>query len=181
MRDSHVRLAALVCLALAVGLPAGLRADESFESRIEGTWEASVSESKARENIDREIEDLLDQMIFFKRPFARGELREATDPCSTLRIGLGDEKLTMRCDDLKPTTSRKDGTSTEWTSYDGESYTLSQTVESDRIVQTFDSDRGLRTNIYSLKDDDTLLLEVELDSGQIPEPLTYERTFERAE
>ncbi|MFB6350851.1 MAG: hypothetical protein ABEN55_06180 [Bradymonadaceae bacterium] len=181
MPDRTVYLGIVCCIGLLVGLPTGLRADQSFETRIEGTWEATTSDAKAREKIDGEIDELVAKMFFFKRPFARSQLREATQPCSTIRIELGDDDVTMQCDDRQPTPSPKDGSPTDWTSADGETYTLTQHVKSDRVVQTFDSGNGVRTNTYRLKDADTLVLDVELDSDQLPEPLTFERTFERAE
>jgi hypothetical protein len=180
MLDRPLRTA-VVLLALLWVLPTPLRAEESFESRIEDTWEAPDSKEQAREKIDEAIDEVVSQMIFFKRPFARGELQEATEPCDQLQIGIDSKRVTIQCDDIKPTTSKKDGTSTEWTDEEGETFTLSQEVQSDEIVQTFESDRGTRTNTYSLEDEETLLLEVKLEGSQLPEPLTYERTFDRAE
>ena len=119
MLDRRIRLALLTCIATSVlcALPADLRAEESFADRIEGTWEASTTASEARRQIDEEIEKVVSQMIFYKRPFARNELQDATQPCGTLYIGVGAENATIRCDDRKPTTAPKDGDPTEWTSY----------------------------------------------------------------
>ena len=183
MLDRRIRFVLMACIATSVLtiLPSAPRAEESFADRIEGTWEATTTDQQAREKIDEEIDEVVGQMIFFKRPFARNELQEATEPCSELQIAVADEKATIRCDDRKPTTAPKDGTSIEWTSYEGETYMITQHVRDDRIVQTFDSDRGLRTNTYSLTDGEKLRLEVEIDGDQLPEALTYERTFERDE
>lgn len=180
MLHSSVRIATVALVAaLLWSVPSSPRAGESFDSRVEGTYGATTSEAEARESIDEKIEEVVSQMVFFKRPFARSKLKEGTEPCSTIRIGLDSRRVTLRCDDRKPTTTKKDGTSTEWTDSEGETYTLSQKVESDQIVQSFESERGTRTNTYSLTDDDTLLLEVEIDGSQLPEPLTYSRTFDR--
>lgn len=117
-------------------------------------------------------------MYFFKKPFARSKLREATAPCTTLVVRAPDTEVSIQCDDRPPAVSPRDGTATDYVDDDGETTTLRQRVESDRIVQSFESDRGTRTNVYHF-DGETIRLSVTIEGDALPEPIDYERTFRR--
>lgn len=179
LRDSsNILLAA----ALVVGgslVATSAAAGDEFADRIEGTFEATVAESTARARIDKQVEKVVAQMAFYKKPFARNQLQEGTAPCQKLIFGYDDDRISIQCDDRRPAVSNPDGTRTTYTEQDGTSHGLEQTVYDDRIVQFFDSENGTRTNTYRLQGDDTLELSVKLDSSQIPEPITYTRTFQR--
>ncbi len=174
-------VASTTLLVLLVGSPETLRAEESLEDRIEGTFEAAESPKKERKRLDKKVEGIVEQMSFYKRPFARGELRDATDPAQKLSISFDGEKVEIQFDDDPPAVSKKDGTPGTWTNTEGEAHELKQTVGANRIVQSFTNDEGTRKNTFSLEDDDTLVMQVEIDSSQMPEPLTYRRTFRRAD
>jgi len=168
---------AFVTLLLAAALPA--RAAGDFASRIEGTWKAPVTKEQARKKIDREIDKLVAKMFFFKRPFARGKLKSATQPCARLVFAIGEDQVSIICDDKRPTITEGKDKPHKWVSDDGTEYTITQKLTDDRIVQTFDSGGGVRTNTYRITDDGKLRLDVKVESSQLPEPLTYSRTFEK--
>ncbi len=146
---------------------------------LEGDYEAVRSDEQARERINRQLNTVIEKMTFYKKPFARSKLRNATVPCPSITIRDRDDEVSVQCGDDRPAVSPVDGTETEYTNRDEESYTLSQQVESERIVQVFESENGTRTNVYMLEDDDTLLLSVTVEGEQLPEPITYQRRFER--
>ena len=168
---------AILCLAGLPSQPAF--AGESFADKIEGTYESADRNEKARRRINKQIDKVVGEMFFIKRPFARSELEEATEPCDRIEIDSGDGEITIVCDDRKPTTTKPDGTTERWTSRDDETYRLSQSVEDDRIVQVFENDDGKRTNTYRLDGEDKLVLDVKIESDSLPMPLTYTRKFDR--
>ena len=182
MGRRSLRLSTLTCISACalLLLPAATAVgDGNFAERVEGTWEGANSKEEARRNINAEIEKVVGKMFFVKRPFARNELKDATEPCDQIAIETGDEHLSITCDDRKPAVTEGKGTPRNWVSKEGEKYTMSQKLEDDRIVETFDGDSGIRTNTYRLTDNETLVMKVKIKSGQLPVPLTYSRTFEK--
>lgn len=181
MTPSLVLIAALTFAGTLAGSPpAAHAASDTFFSKIEGDWQATRSDSKARSHIDESIEALLGEMYFFKRPFARSRLKEATTPCSELTFeDKTNGRILIRCDQRKPAVSKADGTPTTYVDEEGTSYTLRQTLHDNRITQVFEGDSGTRTNVYRLTDDGKLELDVTLEAGQLPSALEYEREFKR--
>ena len=175
------RLAPIVFVAAFVFTlaPSAVLAEEGFSERITATWEATDSKQKARQKINEEINALVAKMFFIKRPFARSQLKGATDPCDELTIAVGEEVVSIICNGKKPTVTEGKGEPKRWVSREGEEYTITQKLEENRIVQTFDSGGGVRTNVYRLTDEETMVLDVTVESGKLPEPLTYSRTFQK--
>lgn len=180
-RTLPIVVAILTAAVTLVSLPVHSRAEESFEDNIEGTFESARSTTKERKRLDKKVEALVQKLPFYKRPFARGELKNGTEPCEEIVFSFDDDEVTITCDDDKPAVAPRDGSPTEWSDREGNTYTLTQKVESDRIVQKFDGEDGSRTNVYRLEGEDTLVLEAKIASEQLPEPLTWQRKFERAD
>jgi hypothetical protein len=178
-RTSTWRLLATIAAFVFTLAPSAVLAEEDFSERITATWQATDSKEEARRAINEEINELVAKMFFVKRPFARSQLKGATDPCAELTVAADDENVSIICNGKKPTITEGKGEPKKWVSREGEEYTITQKLEDDRIVQTFDSGGGVRTNVYRLKDDETMVLDVTVESGKLPEPLTYTRTFRK--
>ena len=180
LRDvPDILLATLLVTGVALVAAQPASAGNSFGDEIEGTYEAVSSKSTARKRIDKQIEKVVQEMPFYKRPFARNQLQESTTPCETLTFGYDSDEISIQCDDDKPAVAKPDGTRTSYTEADGDTHRLTMTVHSDRVVQVFTSDNGSRTNTYRLGDEGTLVMSVRLESSQLPEPITYTRAFKR--
>lgn len=180
-RTLPIVVAILTTAVTLVSLPAHPRAEESVEDQIEGTFESARSTEKERKRLDKIVEALVQKLPFYKRPFARGELKDGTDPCEKVVFSFDDDEATITCGDRKPAVAPSDGTPTKWTNREGDEFTLTHRVKSNRIIQKFDGEDGSRTNVYRLEGEDTLVLEAKIASEQLPEPLTWQRKFERAE
>jgi len=172
-------LACALVLGIALVASPSASADDSFSEKIEGSYQSSTSTSVARDRIDKRIESVVEKMPFYKRPFARNKLQEGTSPCQNVTFSYDDGEISIRCDSRPPAVAPSDGTTTEYTDESGETHRLSQTVREDRVIQVFNSENGSRTNTYRLSGDDTLVMTAKLESPQLPEPITYARTFER--
>lgn len=146
---------------------------------LEGTWSATNSAKEARDRIDAQIDAVVSEMSFIKRPFARRRLTKVTEPCQTTSLTrLPDARIEIHCKGRNPAVAPLDGTPVQWTDRDGETFRLTQKVEEDRIVQTFRGEDGTRRNTYR-REGDRMILDARLTSDQLPEPLTFRRTFER--
>ncbi|MFP4599360.1 MAG: hypothetical protein ACLFVJ_13970 [Persicimonas sp.] len=166
-----------VALLVAVSAPA---ADEQADAReqFSGTWELSLSEAQAREQIDQAIEDVVEQMFFIKRPFARSELRGVTEPCATLQIDFPGEQVAVQCDDKPPSVSPNGDERVRYEAADGTIYRVEQKQSGRVLRQIFYSDDGRRTNTMHLsRDGRTFDMRVSIDSDQLPEAVEYELTF----
>lgn len=170
---------ALMCLLCAVAVPALAADDGDALDDLQGTWEATNSLEDARSNIDAQIDAVVSEMSFIKRPFARRRLTKVTKPCQKMTFDrLEDARVEIHCTSRKAAVAPLAGTPVRWTDEDGETFTLTQKVEEDRIVQTFKGEDGTRRNTYR-REGDKMILDAKLTSDQLPEPLTFRRTFER--
>jgi len=168
---------ALSCLVLIT--PNHASAEDSITDQVSGDWKSMQSRKQVRDKIDKRVEKFMDELPFYKRPFARPRLKTATEPCWTLTFKRPDtDTISITCHNDKPVVTPDDGTKKRWTSNDGDSYDVTQTVHDDKIVQVFESDSGTRTNTYRV-DGDNMTLDIRLASPQLPIDLTYTRYFER--
>ena len=175
----RIATTALLLVLCCTAGPAVASEDADALDALEGTWQATNSREEARANIDAQIDAVVAEMSFIKRPFARRRLRKVTRPCQTMAFErLTEARVEIHCTSRKAAVAPLDGTSVKWTDEDGETFTLTQTVHDDRIVQTFVGEDGTRRNVYR-PDGDTMTLDAQLTSDQLPEPLTFQRTFRR--
>lgn len=173
-------------LPFAILLPAVLLAPASafadraeFAEKIEGEYESTEPLDQVRDRLDAQVEKSVERMAFYKRPFARPRLQDAVKPCKQVTFRFPEEgRFEVQCDDDPPSIAAWDGTETEYEGEEGDVYDLSQTVESDRIVQVFESENGSRTNVYRLQGD-TVVMKATLRSEMLPEPITFQRKFTR--
>lgn len=120
------------------------------------------------------IDRVANEMFFLVRPFVRARLRDATDPCPTLNIDPEPRELEIWCDrDEDRFTSPPDGRPVQ-TEFEGERFTLSQTVTARGIEQRFRNAEGERVNHYRLERGGQILaMHVELRSPQLADPVRY--------
>jgi hypothetical protein len=181
MTMRRVATTALLLLLCSIAAP-GVASDGSDTDaldELEGTWQATNSREDARARIDEQIDAVVAEMSFIKRPFARRRLTKVTRPCQTMTFQrMENARVEVHCTTRKAAVAPLDGTPVRWTDEDGEAFTLTQKVHDDRIVQTFEGEDGTRRNVYR-PDGDTMILDATLTSDQLPEPLTFRRTFTR--
>ena len=139
---------------------------------LEGTWVTDDTTS-----VDEAVDEAVRQLPFWKRPFARTQLRSVTSPCSSLEIlELGDQ-LSITCDDRVPAVQVPGSGPGEHVDEYDNTFVLAMQLQDGEIVQTFTTEDGSRTNIYS-RQGDQLVLDVVVSSPRLPEDVTYTRTFE---
>jgi hypothetical protein len=178
------RLSLVICLLVAVGFslgPSSVAADDSSEiDAFTGNYRSTLSKSQARKQIDKSIESLVDDMAFYKRPFARSKLENRTPPCIDLKISYDDGDVGLKCDNRRRAKAKLDGKRRNFKPTGGDPVKVSYAMKNGKLVQKFFSENGVRTNTYRLTNGGkTLKLAVEIQSSKLPRPLRYQRTFEK--
>lgn len=179
---THVRHCTLFAFALACGLalssPQVALADDDANEKLAGTYELATSRDQAREKINEEIDELVEDVSFIKRSFARSRLRDKTEPCAEIEIDFPDDDVSVQCGDDPAAVSPPDDQPTDYTADDGETYRLRQNVSGRTLTQRFTSDEGTRTNRLRFSEGkDAIDMKVTVESDQLPRPLEYSLRF----
>jgi hypothetical protein len=157
--------------AVALALPKGK----------ELKYEASKSHSANAKIIKSGIENAVEDMSFITRPIARGRLEKSNQAFKTITIKQTGSKIMIQNDGRKPVTSPADGSRAKWTREDGETFTVSQKVSDNKIVQIFYAEDGKKTLTYDFNDDfSQLTLSVVVESPKLSGPLKYSIAYEKA-
>lgn len=140
-----------------------------------GTWHFMPEES---DEIEQRIDRAVSHMNFLVRRIARGRLRGANRPVEWIEIRYPDQDVYIRFhDDEPPTISPRDGTFVPYTRADGEVVQVNTEVRDGVITQFFDSDDGQKEQVYRLRPDGSMALEVTVLSDRLREPFTYTWVF----
>lgn len=183
-RVSIESILSLVLIISGLAFPSLAAAEDSeidaAKGDFEGVYTSKDGVKKERKAINEVIEEIVDDMSFVKRPFARSALKDSTRPCPTLEIAFSGDQITLFCKTRSPIRSPLDGTAVDWTNEGGDPHRVSQALENGRIVQIFRGEDGSRKNVYTLKNDGKELeLEVTITSDDLPRALTYKRLFRK--
>ncbi|AWV88576.1 hypothetical protein [Bradymonas sediminis] len=180
MKTRALLLFVIFCLGTPTIALAQPPAGQTVQAQFAGTYVSTRNLKKDRAAIAQVIEELVDDMAFYKRSFARSALIESTEPCANLHVAFAADTITLNCKGHPDTTSPKNGAFINWEDDDGHIVRLSQKLDGQRIVQVFKNDDGTRENVYTLRDGGkSLLLSVTISSDQLPRPLKYSRVLQR--
>lgn len=169
---------AVTLLLLLPGVP--FAGEPSASVNFSGTFKSTLTKKQARAKIDESIDDIVDDMAFYKRPFARSILENRTPPCLKLEITLEDDEVALTCDGRRPARAPVDGTRHRFKPTDGDPVDLSYEMKGAKLIQKFYGENGVRTNTYRLAaGGEELRLDVEIRSSKMPRPLRYKRVFRR--
>ena len=172
MRETVHRLA-LACLVMLTAVQPAVAED----SGLRGVF---VGETQADAEIGKAIEAVVAKMNFITRPIARGRLMKTNPAYRRVEIVSAAGEFSVKFDDRAAVQAPLNGQSVEWMREDGEKFELTASRQGDRILQTFKSKDGRRSNRFSLSPDrDTLTMEVTIESEQLPAPIHYSMIFLR--
>jgi hypothetical protein len=157
------------CIVL-VGCIAVLGAGADETSSLSGTYKAVSERSN---DISQAIEKAVDKMSFIKRPIARGRLSRTNFAYQQIRIDLNANDVEVTYDTQAPIRMPLSGEPIKWKRADGEVFDVSARLQGDKLVQTYKAEDGTRVNSFSRDANGTLLLNVEVSSEQLPEPVRY--------
>ena len=132
------------------------------------------------DDIAAAINSTVADMLFIKRPIARGRLTKVNPAYKKVVISISDKEVLVKFDEREPIHMLPGGKSSPWTREDGDKFQVAAQVSKDQLIQTFKNDEGERTNIFKLSPDGkSLVLSATVKSPQLPKPLPYNISFGR--
>lgn len=157
------------CIVL-VGCIAAFGAAADEPSGLSGTYK---SVSDRGNDISQAIDAAVEKMNFIKRPIARGRLSRTNFAYKEIRIDLGATEAEITYDTQAPIRMPLSGEAIKWKRADGEVFDVSAKLQGGKLVQTYKAEDGMRVNTFSKDATGTLLLNVEVSSEQLPQPVKY--------
>jgi hypothetical protein len=127
------------------------------------------------------VEDIIGRGVgllsWYKRPFARGRLRETTKPAVWVSIEPNPGALRIRTE-VHDLTIPWDGELLDWEWKPGDPVDVSAEWAGGELLQDFHGSDGSRYNRYVLSADGRVLeLNVRIESDQLSEPLRYRLVY----
>jgi len=143
----------------------------------EGTF---ILDRAASDDVKAAIDRAAGEFNFLLRPFARSRLTKANPVPQKVRISYSPSEVSVQLDAAPPVIAPRDGRKATWKRDDGALFDLAARTEGGALHQTFKGDDGERTNVYRLRPDGKLAMEVTLSSPRLDKPLTYTLVFRRS-
>ena len=159
-------------LASALSIPAVASTD------ISGVWTLQDN-NNTQETLESAIEGVVQEMNFLFRALWRTVLKRETQVCSSWMLATTDESFLWQCDEIPANELALSANQTETMSDDGRLITGSY-KEGDRYVATIlESERGIRTNLWRMINENELEYTTTLESDKMPKPLTWKLKYTR--
>ncbi|HEX7049680.1 MAG TPA: hypothetical protein VF188_05660 [Longimicrobiales bacterium] len=134
------------------------------------------------DDIEQAIDRGTAELNFFKRPIARGRLRDVNAAYQTVEIEQTRSSIAIGFDGHPPIVTPADGAPIRWRRDDGEVFRVRAEWLDDALIQVFTADDGQRENLYTLDPDGrTLRMRVTITSRQLPAPIVYTLVYRRVE
>jgi hypothetical protein len=135
-----------------------------------------VGGERERAGLVKAIESVVEHMSIFIRDIARSRLRDANKIPSSLVIRREARRITVSLDDR--TYSAEIGAPpVSVIGSSGDALRLTHRVRDQRLIQTFEGERGSRINTFFIDPDGRLLIDVEVRSPRLPRDLRYRLSF----
>lgn len=175
-----------VALSAAAMMPSiEVRAEEppalaEAAARFEGSW-VPVNEATARAGILSAIENVVGEMNFIKRPFARSKLRSTNQLLANVQFQFSGAQLTYTYNGGKVIRTTVNGPAVRWKSPDDkEFYQVGTTLKDRRFTQTFRGADGSKQEVFDLDSSGkSLSYWAAVSSPKLPKVLRYSYPLKR--
>lgn len=147
-------------------------------TRYEGTFEYSATSAKARRTIDQAIEEVTDEMGFLKDGIAHDRLEEKLEVLPTIAIAVKGRSVAITFQGVTYR-SRLGGDSVLATTADNEEIRVRHYVKRRKLVEEIRTEKGRRINVFSLEDENRLVLTVIVSSPKLPSDVRYDMMYRR--
>jgi hypothetical protein len=149
--------------------------DGAEVDRFAATY-AFIGGERERTGLVKAIESVVEHMNIFIRDIARSRLRAANEIPSALIIRREARRVTVSLGDR--TYSADIGAPpVSVTGSSGDELRLTHRVRDQRLIQTFEGERGSRINTFFIDPDGRLLIDVIVRSPRLPRDLRYRLSF----
>jgi hypothetical protein len=119
--------------------------------------------------------------MFFGSGMATDRLTKTNQPPQKLVITQTASDITIQADSGQAIKTTMNGTPVSVTREDGEALQVSSIWQGTTLQRSFQAQDGLRVNSYALDPSGkTLTMGVQLTSGKLPAPLTYQLVYRKA-
>jgi hypothetical protein len=169
----------LVAVAFAALLACGLLQPihpAAAQANLQGTYTLDPATAG---NPAMAIENVTSQMGFLKRDIAKRRLTATNIPAQRLVITQTANEITIQADGALTISTPMNGAPTSVTGPDGGTIQVSTVWQGPTLVRTFTTPDATRTNSYSLSGN-TLTETVQVNSGELPQPLSYQLIYHKA-
>lgn len=184
MPSRHVwtSLGAAAVVAALGWTPNGIAA-KALEPNLDpllGTYRFVGGEKEVRE-VERAIDDAVDEMNIFIRGIARRRLREPNLPTDELRIDLENDTITIARSGQPAVSAPATGKRVTWKNpRNGNELRVAHRITPDgSLEQNLVGDRGVSTNVFSLAEDGRLLMKTTVEADKLPSTLRFTTTYAR--
>ncbi len=184
LRESHCGISLLTAqlinavLWLGHSTPVPLL-PEQIASRYQGRYQP-VNVRKQDQVVGAAIDNSLASFNVLIRWRAGNLLRQNNKIAPEVRISTQGKKILVMTPLRKSWWTELNGNPRSITTAKGLKASLSRSIESDRLVERFVSERGKRTHHISLNRDGTILLwRVVVESKELPKPIRYTLKYRR--
>lgn len=146
---------------------------------IEGKFRF-VGGAKEEKAVEDAIEKVVQEMLFIKRPIARGRLKERNKVASAWVFNSAGGNIKANAEGVMAWTSPASGAPADVKTSTGDDAKLSQKIVGNKLTQVFTTKEGKREATFTLgADGETLTMDVVLVSEQLPIPLKYSLTYKK--
>ncbi len=147
-------------------------------ANLSGVWTLQDA-NNTQATLESAIEGVVQDMNFVYRTIGRMVLKRETHVCNSLMLATSDESFLWQCDEIPANELALSANKTETMSDDGRLITGSY-KEGDRYVATIlESERGIRTNLWRMLNENELEYTTTLESDKMPKPLTWKLKYTR--
>lgn len=171
-----------VASAHAQGTPAPTgetAAAQPAAPKIDGKYRF-VGGEKEQKALEEAIEGVVQEMLFIKRPIARGRLKDRNKVASAWVFTTAGGQIRSTAEGIMSWSSPENGGPADVKTSTGDDAKLTQKAVDNKLIQIFKTKEGQRESIFTLGDDgQTLTMAVTLVSEQLPAPLKYTLTYKR--
>lgn len=156
------------------------RALESEVDRLVGTYRFVGGQKEIRE-VERAIDEAVDEMSFLIRGIARKRLKEPNLPTDEVQISLGNGKITISRSGQPAIAAPATGEVVTWRNpRNGNELEVTHRVtKAGALEQRLVGDRGVSTNLFSLSKEGRLVLKTTIDADKLPSTIRFSTTYAR--
>ncbi len=134
-------------------------------------------ESKA---VEEAIEKVVQEMLFIKRPIARGRLKDRNKVATSWTFTVAGGQIKSAAEGIMSWSSPENGSPADVKTSTGDDAKLSQKISGNKLTQVFTTKEGKRESVFTLgADGQTVTMDVVLVSEQLPIPLKYSLTYKK--
>lgn len=182
LRALRVRLLLVGGLAAVVlaSTPATGRTQSVALEAYEGGWSFSRSRRDVR-GLEQAIDHVVDQLNFFIREIARGEMRRRITPESRVRFNLlPGARISLAIDEWGPMTFDLGAQPRRVRGPNGDDIRVAVAFQGGRLVHREIHSQGHRTNVFALSGDGArMTMHATIGSDQLPDDVRYRLTYRR--